>query len=242
MRARHTLVPCWLGHPRATPTSRFTLLEPIREYALEQLAARGEAALQRAHASYYLALAEAAAAQWSTPTVDSWLAQLDREYDNLRAALQWARDGGDRTLGLQLAATLRRFWPSRGYIGEGRVWLEQLLALEHDTSDVAARAVRLHALEVAAWLAADQHDYARATQLFEQSMTLRRTLGETEGETQLLVNAALQARAVGQSERATTLLEDALARHRALGDRGSLSSTLRNTLPRSHGKRRNGCW
>src|SRR5439155_22179143 len=139
-------------------------------------------------------------------------------------ALQWARDGGERTLGLQLAGALRKFWQRRGYYREGRVWLEELLALEHDTSDVAAIAARLRALEVAAWLAADQHDYARATQLFEQSMTLRRALGETEGETQLIVNAAIQARAVGQYQRATELLEDAVVRHRALGDRGSLSS------------------
>jgi len=208
-----------------SPAPRFTLLEPIREYVLEQLVARREIdALQRAHASYYLALAEAAAAHWSTSTVDSWLGQLDREYDNLRAALQWARDGGDPTIGLQLAAALRRFWRSRGYLSEGRVWLEELLALQQDISDVVARAARLQALDVAAWLAADQHDYAHAGQLFEQSMTLRRAQGENEGETQLLVNGAMQARAMGQYRRATELLEDAVARHRVLGDRGSLSS------------------
>jgi non-specific serine/threonine protein kinase len=92
---------------------RFVLLEPLREYALEKLVAQGDAdTLCRSHASYYFALAEAAAAHWSTPTADSWLSQLDSEYDNLRAALQWARDGGDSTIGLQLAAVLRRFWRS----------------------------------------------------------------------------------------------------------------------------------
>ena len=204
---------------------RFALLEPLREYALEKLMAQGDAdALCRSHASYYLALAEAAAANWSTPTVDSWLAQLDIEYDNLRAALQWARDGGDPTIGLQLAAVLRRFWRSRGYLGEGRVWFDELLALHHDMSDAVARAARLQALDAAAWLAADQYAYARAAQLFEQGMTLRRALGEDEGETQLLVNAAMQARVMGQYQRASELLEDAVARHRALGDRGSLSN------------------
>jgi predicted ATPase len=219
VRARSTDV------AQTTAAPRFTLLEPIREYALEQLVARGEVeAVQRAHASYYQALAEAAAAHWSTPTVDSWLAQLDREYDNLRAALQWARDGDERTIGLQLAATLRRFWRSRGYLSEGRVWLEELLALPHDLSDIVASAARLQALDVAAWLAAGQLDYAHAARLFEESISLRRALGEDQGETQLLVNAAMQARAMGQYQRATELLEDAVARHRALGDRGSLSS------------------
>jgi len=203
---------------------RFALREPLRDYALEKLTAQGNAdALRRSHASYYLALAEAAAAHWSTPTVDSWLAQLDADYQNLRAVLQWARDS-DPMIGLKLAVALRRFWRSRGYLGEGRVWFEELLALQSDISDPVASAARLQALDAAAWLAIDQYDYARAAQFFEQSMTLRRALGEDEGETQLLVNAAMQARAMGQYQRATELLENAVARHRALGDRGSLSS------------------
>jgi WD40 repeat protein/predicted ATPase len=209
----------------AAGAPRFVMLEPIREYALEQLAARGEAAaLQHAHASYYLALAEAAMEQWDTPTVDASIALLDREHDNLRAALQSARDGGDRTIGLQLAGVLWRFWRIRGYLSEGRVWLEELLTLDEDPSDATAQAARLRALEGAAWLASHQHDYARATQLFEQSMMQRRALGEAEGETNLLGNAAIEARAVGQYQRARALLEDAMARQRALADRGGIGS------------------
>jgi predicted ATPase len=83
---------------------RFAMLEPLREYALEHLAARGKVeALRRAHASYYLALAEAVAAQWDTPIADALIKQLDRERDNLRAALRWGCDGGDLTIGLRLA-------------------------------------------------------------------------------------------------------------------------------------------
>src|SRR5262249_12138185 len=180
--------------PNAAVQPRFVMLEPLREYALEQLTARGEAeALQHAHARCYLALAEAAAAQWDSPLADAAIARLDHEYDNLRAALQWARDGGDRTLGLQLGGALRKYWQRRGYCREGRVWLEQLLAGDDAPSDTAALAARFRAMHAAAWLAADQHDFARATQLFEQSRALRRALGETEGETHLLLSAARQA-------------------------------------------------
>jgi WD40 repeat protein/predicted ATPase/DNA-binding XRE family transcriptional regulator len=204
---------------------RYTMLEPIREYALEQLVTRGEAAtLQRAHASYYLALADAAAAHWDTPTGEQGIAQLDHERDNMRAALQWARDGGDPTLGLLLAGALRKFWRRRGAISEGRGWLEALLALDDAAPDATAIAARLRAVDAAAWIASDQHDYVRATELFEQSIALHRALGETEDATNLLVNAAIQARAVGQYGQATSLLEDTVARHRALGNRGSLSS------------------
>ena len=205
--------------------SRFVLLEPIREYALEQLVARGEAAaLQRAHAAYYLGLAEAASAQWDTPQLESAYALLAREHDNLRTALQWARDGGDHTLGLQLAGALWRFWRGYGAINEGRAWLAELLALDDPTASPPIQAARLRALNGAAWLASDQHDFAYATQLFEQSLALRRALGQIEDETNLLLNAARQARASGHYQRATTLLEDSLARHRALNDRGSSGS------------------
>ena len=74
---------------------------------------------------------------------------------------------------------------------------------------------RFRALHTAAWLASDQHDYARATQLFEQSMALRHTLGDSDDQQNLLAPAARQARAGGQYSQATTLLEDVVARHRS---------------------------
>jgi non-specific serine/threonine protein kinase len=211
--------------PHATADSRFTLLEPIREYALEQLALRGEAeGLQRAHARYYLALAEAAAAQWDSPTAEAIIKQLDREYDNLRAALRWVCDGGDHTIGLRLAGALRKFWQSRGLISEGRAWLAALLTRADTTTDAAGLVARLKAIQAAAWLASNQHDFAQAGQLFEQSINLQRALGESASETQLLFNAALQARALGHYQQAVRLLEEAVAQHRARGDRGSLSA------------------
>ncbi|MCX6047260.1 MAG: AAA family ATPase [Chloroflexi bacterium] len=208
----------------STAEPRFVLLEPLREYALEQLTARGEAAaVHRAHALYYLALAEKADAQWDGPTADALIEQLDQEYDNLRAVLQWAREGAP-TLGLKLGAALRRYWQRRGYYNEGRAWLEDLLALEKPGADPAAMSVRQYGLYAAAWLASDQNDHAHAMQLFEQGMAVRRALGETAGDTNLLVPAARAARAAGQYKRATELLEDAVARHRALDNRESMSA------------------
>jgi tetratricopeptide (TPR) repeat protein len=211
--------------PHATADSRFTLLDPIREYALEQLALRGEtAALQRAHARYYIALAEAAAAQWDSPTAETMIKQLDREHDNLRAALRWACDGGDQIIGLRLAGALRKFWQSRGLISEGRAWLAALLAIPDTSAEAAGMAARLQATQAAAWLASNQHDFAQAEQLFKQSIGIQRALGETGSETQLLFNAALQARAIGHYQQAIRLMEDAVTQHRARGDRGSLST------------------
>jgi predicted ATPase/DNA-binding XRE family transcriptional regulator len=203
---------------------RFALLEPLRDYALEKMAAQGDAdALQRSHASYYLALAEEIDAHWDSPRSDAAIEQLDAEYDNLRAALQWARDGGEHLLGLRLAGALWRFWRRRDYFSEGRAWLEEFLALSDVTPDATAMAVRLRALNGAAWLASLQPDFADAARLFEQSMALRRAFGETQSEVGLLDNAARAWRSAGEYQRATPLMEEALEQRRALGDRGSFS-------------------
>lgn len=212
----------------SAPETRYMMLEPIRAYALEQLAARGEEVMARqAHAGYYLALAESAAAEWNTPMKEAAIARQGHEHNNMRAALQWAYDTGNSRLGLQFALALWRFWRSFGYKSEGRAWLEQLLNLEQLPTGEAAMVAREHALHAAAWLASDQYDFANATRLFEQSLELRRTLGETSGETKLadlLRNAARQARAEGHYRQATALLEDVLARHRVVGDPTTVGS------------------
>ncbi len=201
---------------------RFVLLEPFREYALEKLAAQGDTdVLQRAHANYYLTLAEACAVQWDTPTVDSAIKVLEQEHDNILAALKWAAESGETIIGLRFGGALWRFWRGGGYINQGRAVLDEWLALDIDRSDIIALTAQLHALNGAAWLASDQHDFVRAADLFEQNRTLRRALRESDGESHLLLNAARQARAAGQYKEATALLEEALALLRAQGDRRS---------------------
>jgi tetratricopeptide (TPR) repeat protein len=102
-----------------------------------------------------------------------------------------------------------------------------MLSLDENPADPVALAARQRALHAAAWLASYQHDFTNATRLFEQSMTLRRSLGETSGETDpadLLRNAARQARAEGYYGLATTLLEDLLARQAAQGEHTTVGS------------------
>lgn len=214
------------------------MLETIREYALIRLAQRGElAALQRGHAAHYLAAAETAMMRWDGAAGAQAAAQLTPELNNIRGALQWARDGGDVPVGLQLAGMLWRFWCSEGLIAEGGAWLGALLdradTLPGLAADLppAARSARLLGTVAAAWLASDQQDFVRARQLLDQSVRWRQALAQTEEktgalhtaalqasvlETHLLHTEALQARVSGEYGRATALLEDALARGRAL--------------------------
>ncbi|HET9908885.1 MAG TPA: NB-ARC domain-containing protein [Anaerolineales bacterium] len=204
---------------------RFTFLEPIREYALEKLMERGEKdLLQRSHMSYYMTLIESISQGWDTPLSETAIEQLQREYDNLRAALQAAHSLGDVEVGLRLAVSLGRFWRSRGHISEGRGWLEELLSPVANKLGPSTKNIQLQAIEQAAWLATDQHDFKRAEQLFKQAQSLRRELDLPEDDTYLIVNLALQARSVGEYRRATALLEDAVVRHRALRQRGGKGS------------------
>jgi len=108
---------------------RFTMLETIREYAQECLDASGETAkLRQIHASFYFDLATRAASEIPGPREVEWLDRLDREHDNLREALAWTVENGQKELGLRLAVTLGHFWHIRGEYTEGRRWLEQMLA------------------------------------------------------------------------------------------------------------------
>jgi non-specific serine/threonine protein kinase len=196
---------------------RYGLLETVRHYGLQQLEHTGEmSTVRERHLSWTVALVEQAAPALQGPEQASWLARLAREHDNLRAALQWALDRGHSALGLRLAGALGKFWLRGGHQREGRRWLAALLALPAEGAEEATVAVRATALDAAAWLAEDLHDFAQASALFEQSDALRRAAGQEEDTAGWLISTALEARSGGDYVRATTLLEERLARHRAL--------------------------
>ena len=105
---------------------RYRMLETVREYAAELLAADpAEAArVRRRHAEHYLALAEASEPQLTRGAQDQWLAILAAEYDNLRAALGWCRDEPAPELCARLAAALTPYWLERSQWSECRLWLD----------------------------------------------------------------------------------------------------------------------
>src|SRR5207237_4245232 len=119
---------------------RFRWLETIRAYALQQLMAEAEVVrAQQRHALYFVELAEAAEAALVGHGMGETLDRLEREYDNFRAVLHWALDGGDLELGLRLAGALYRFWMLRGHLGEARQWLARALAHRRDLPNAVRR-------------------------------------------------------------------------------------------------------
>jgi hypothetical protein len=163
---------------------RLTLLETIREYALERLAARGEGAVLRdRYLAYYLALAEAAEPHVRGAEQSVWAERLEVEHDNFRAALAWAHErealDSSSTAGaeaeLRLAGALFWFWAIRGCFREGQRWLDSALA---QTKGLGQRKARAKALFGAGALASFQGDIAAARSRLEESAALWREVGD----------------------------------------------------------------
>jgi predicted ATPase/class 3 adenylate cyclase/DNA-binding CsgD family transcriptional regulator len=208
---------------------RLLMLETIREYGLEVLEASGEMeTTQHAHAGYYLALAEEAEPELGGPRQVMWLERLEREHDNLRAAMQWSlgpgEDGHRREMALRLGGALRRFWIVHGHWSEGRNFLERALA---ESKGVPA-SVQVKALIAAANLANMQSDNDRAEALAEKSRALCQELGDTRGIALSLRLLAVVAIRRGNLAATRSLNEEALVLFREVGDKEGAAMSLSN--------------
>jgi non-specific serine/threonine protein kinase len=206
--------------------SRYRMLQTVRQYGRERLEASGEADLVGArHRDLFLALAEEAEVHLSGPDQAAWLARLDLEHDNLRAALEWSRgDAATSDAFLRLAGALPKFWYVRNYEREGIRWLEDALAADRD----AAPGVRAKALAGAGSLARVLRDYARANALFEESLALRRAAGDAAGVANSLNNLGIVAQWQDDLDRAELLLAEALSIAREAKADAEVASALNN--------------
>ena len=210
----------------AASVPRVTMLETIREYGAERLDEHSEAApIGQRHAAYYLTLAEEAAAALAGPAAAGWLARLDAEHDNLRAALRWALDRVDRGTALRLAGALWRFWAQRGHLSEGRRWFTEAFALPGDAGP-AAPAAQVNWLIGAARLAMDQAAFGAASAYCEQAAALAREYGDAADQAAALNTAGLLARALNRYADSAHAHQTALRLARAAADRGGTATAL----------------
>jgi predicted ATPase/class 3 adenylate cyclase len=206
--------------------SRFTMLETIREFGLERLTASREMdATRQAHASYYFALAEEAASELTGPRSAEWWKRLEREHDNLRAALEWslepAQTGSNPDMALRFCATLKEFWWVRGFNSEARAFLEQALA----GCEGASTSARASVLSAAAVFTGMLGNLQRAAALWQESLVLYRELGDTRGIASSLQELWIISRREARNA-ALQLLEESVRLLRELGDKEALAWSL----------------
>jgi non-specific serine/threonine protein kinase len=199
---------------------RFRLLESVRAFALEQMSccAEGDAA-GRAHAHYFLELAERADPELVGSAQREWFLRLEMELGNLRAALRWLQDHGENERALRLAAAMGHFWEVRGYLREGEEALEDALARVPD----ADPRLRARVLTRLGSILISQGDAEGSRLVLEDALALGRALEDAD----------LIARALGQLGRrldflcdteegmreAIQLLEEALTLRKQMGDK-----------------------
>ena len=204
---------------------RYRMLEMVRGYGWERLETEGELERWRSrHLDWFLALAEEAERKLAGPEQGEWLERLEEEHDNLRAALGWCREAPEgAAVGQRLAGALWRFWEVRGYLGLGRSSL--LEALERDGAG-GFTSERGKALNGAGHLANRQSDYVSARVLYEESLAIRRELGDKSGIAHSLHGLGGVAFNQGDYVSAHALYEESLAIRRELGDKSGIAWSL----------------
>lgn len=217
---------------------RYWLLQTLREYGLERLAEAGEAETTfAAYAAYYLAWTEQAAPQLSGAEQIDWLDRLSREYENVRAALEWLLERATETeqgerekqvervekgeQALRLCLALASFWEIRGYFSEGLAFLERALA----NADGVSPSLRAQALSEASALALVLDDNERAESFLRASQLLFRQSGDKAAMANILRMQGNLSRAKSSYKLARRLLEEALALYREQGDRRGMAVT-----------------
>lgn len=155
---------------------RFQMLDTIRAYAAEQLAARGETeAIRARHAAWFVGLAQRLAPLLSGGEQRHHMDQLEREHDNIRAVLDRAAAAGDAPTAIGLAFAVWRFWQKRGYLTEARRRLEGMAAAPWSHADPALRARLMEAYGGVLWW---QADIAGMRVAYREAVELWRGLGD----------------------------------------------------------------
>ena len=183
------------------------MLETVRQFGLEQLAASGEEEeVRRRHLIYFVALAERLAERISLPEAERVFARLDAKHDDMRAALAWA-EASEAALGLRLARAMGSYWTVRGHLREGQSWLERALGWGSPT----ATPERARALSGLGWLTRFQGDFDRAEAAFREALRTAAAAGSRLTTASALTGLAMLDLDRGRYAEAPARLDEALA-------------------------------
>jgi predicted ATPase len=217
----------------------YRLLETMRQYGWQRLTAIGEtAAVQRRHAAFYLALSDDADHELWRPDALHWFDRLERENDNLRAALTWCLAEGEELdredasppldIGLGMAGNLRWFWLHHDHYREELAWLDRALP----RAGAAPPQVRARAVWTAGLLAGFMNDLTRSRTLAAESVALFRELGEGGELSVALTNLGWALWRSGEEQQAVTALDESLALARKVGERFPIALALMHDVIR----------
>lgn len=207
---------------------RVAILEMLREYAHERLTPDESHAAHERHARWFSAFAGRARTEVDGADQVAWLARLEREHPNLRAALQWSLDGADKEFGLRLACSLWRFWWVRGHLTEGISWLRRLHAQVQPTTrdSTLLRAEALRTISVL--LSAQGDDFEVAAEPCEEAIRLQREFGDEPGLASSLTTYGIILQFSGRPSEAVSSHEESLAIRRRHGDDSGIATSLSN--------------
>ncbi len=204
-----------------TGETRYRLLETIRQYALEKLVEIGEAlAIRDQHLGYYLALAEKSEPNIFGSESAAWYRRLDKELDNIRAAIEWSTNMGKADSALRIAGSLVYFWFAHGLVAsEWHDRVQQALARPEGRERTLARAKALNGLGLMYW--ADIYPTDRSAEL-EEALTIGRELGDQWNTATALRNLGVLENIKGNYLEARTLLEQSLVIWSEMGLAGKI--------------------
>lgn len=200
-------------------TARYHLLESIREYALDRLTEGDEAAqAHHRHAAYYISLVKG---PLNRDQESVWMDQLEQEHDNLRVALAWSVEHTPESI-VRVADELGWFWQVRGYVREGRRWLELALVGASNVPTLA----RARMLSMVGFLAREMDDLAIAQKMLEESLRLYQELDDLDGQADTLNRLSMVALSCGDCVTTDQLASQSAEMFRLIGQQAKVSQAL----------------
>jgi predicted ATPase/DNA-binding SARP family transcriptional activator len=208
----------------ATGETRYHLLETIRQYALEKLAGIGEAqAIRDQHLEFFIRLAEEAEPKIFSGEAGIWFSRLDKELDNLRAAMEWSTNSGRAVAALRIAGSLVYFWFVHGpLLSEWNDRIRQALSRPEGLERTLARAKALNGFGFMYW--ADMYPTDKRPEL-EEALAIGRELGDQWNIATALRNLGMLASIQGNNVEARSFLEQSLEIWREMGADGKMGSS-----------------
>jgi predicted ATPase len=205
-------------------SSRYSMLDTVCQYALEQLSESAEAAVVRdRHRDYFLRFAEDAASHDARRAPHKWMERLELEHENLLRALAWCETGGGAAAGLRFLVALRSYWPARGQLRLGHAIAVKLLSRSGADKRDALRADALIALAQLSWWLGE---FRAALQQGQEALSIAEELGNLGLMGWASMSLSYAHGALGDTVPAGRFAEDALRHARSTNNDVQLSDAL----------------